>query len=88
MFTKSFSLGIGKDGVAGYPLINAYLTGKELKLAAESETLLFPRFCDNLQRLYCSGLNSPHAVSHRMIREQGDGLLSGPESTEKAIENQ
>ena len=32
---NSFSLGIGKDGVAGYPLINAYLTGKELKLVAE-----------------------------------------------------
>ena len=32
---NSFSLGIGKDGVAGYPLISAYLTGKELKLAAE-----------------------------------------------------
>ena len=25
---NSFSLGIGKDGVPGYPLIDAYLTGK------------------------------------------------------------
>ena len=32
---NSFSLGIGKDGVPGYPLIDAYLTGKELKLVAE-----------------------------------------------------
>ena len=32
---NSFSLGIGKDGLAGYPLITAYLTGKELKLVAE-----------------------------------------------------
>ena len=32
---NSFSLGIGKDGLAGYPLISAYLTGKELKLVAE-----------------------------------------------------
>lgn len=28
---NSFSLGIGADGVPGYPLIEAYLTGKELK---------------------------------------------------------
>ena len=29
------SLGYGKDGQAGYPLVRAYLTGKELKAAAE-----------------------------------------------------
>ena len=32
---NSFSLGTGKDGLAGYPLISAYLTGKELKTVAE-----------------------------------------------------
>ena len=32
---NSFSLGIGADGVPGYPLIEAYLTGKELKTVAE-----------------------------------------------------
>ena len=32
---NSFSLGIGADGVPGYPLISVYLTGKELKTAAE-----------------------------------------------------
>lgn len=31
---NSFSLGIGKDGLGGYPLISAYLTGKELKLVS------------------------------------------------------
>lgn len=35
MYTIHFHLEFGKDGVAGYPLINAYLTGKELKLVAE-----------------------------------------------------
>lgn len=29
------SLGYGKDGQAGYPLVRAYLTGKELKAVAE-----------------------------------------------------
>ena len=32
---NSFSLGIGKDGLAGYPLISAYLTGKRLKLVTK-----------------------------------------------------
>jgi len=32
---NALSLGTGKDGIAGYPLVSVYLTGKELKLAAE-----------------------------------------------------
>ena len=28
---NSFSLGIGADGVPGYPLIKVYLTGKRIK---------------------------------------------------------
>ena len=32
---NSFSLGIGEDGIPGYPLISIYLTGAELKMAAE-----------------------------------------------------
>ena len=32
---NSFSLGIGEDGIPGYPLISVYLTGAELKTAAE-----------------------------------------------------
>ena len=50
---NSFSLGIGKDGVAGYPLINAYLTGKELKLAAEVDASVF-RFYDNCKIVFAA----------------------------------
>lgn len=32
---NAFSLGIGKDGIPGYPLISVYLTGAELKTIAE-----------------------------------------------------
>lgn len=32
---NSFSLGIGEDGIPGYPLISVYLTGAELKTMAE-----------------------------------------------------
>lgn len=61
---NSFSLGIGKDGVAGYPLISAYLTGKELKLAAEVDASVSDYM--TTARLYCSGLNFTYNP-HRMI---------------------
>ncbi len=32
---NSFSLGIGEDGVPGFPLLSVYITGEELKLIAE-----------------------------------------------------
>lgn len=61
---NSFSLGIGKDGVAGYPLISAYLTGKELKLVAEVDASVSDYM--TTARLYCSGLNFTYNP-HRMI---------------------
>lgn len=61
---NSFSLGIGKDGLAGYPLISAYLTGKELKLVAEIDASISDFM--TIARLYCSGLNFTFNP-HRMI---------------------
>lgn len=61
---NSFSLGIGKDGVPGYPLISVYLTGEELKLIAEidaSISELMPT-----ARLYTDGL-CWHYNPNRMI---------------------
>ena len=61
---NALSLGTGKDGIAGYPLVSVYLTGKELKLAAEIDIsvseLMSPA------RLYCSGLYYTYNP-HRMI---------------------
>ena len=61
---NSFSLGIGTDGLAGYPLIDVYLTGKELKLAAEVDASVSDFM--TTARLYCSGLNFTYNP-HRMI---------------------
>ena len=61
---NSFSLGIGTDGLAGYPLIDVYLTGKELKLAAEVDASVSDFM--TTARLYCSGLNFTFNP-HRMI---------------------
>lgn len=51
---NSFSLGIGADGVPGYPLISVYLTGKELKTAAEIDASVSELM--STARLYTDGL--------------------------------
>lgn len=61
---NSFSLGIGLDGVAGYPLISIYLTGRELKTAAEIDATVSDFMTS--ARLYCSGLQVTYNP-HRMI---------------------
>jgi 2',3'-cyclic-nucleotide 2'-phosphodiesterase (5'-nucleotidase family) len=51
---NSFSLGIGEDGIPGYPLINVYLTGEELKLVAEIDSSISDLM--TTARLYTAGL--------------------------------
>lgn len=61
---NSFSLGIGADGVPGYPLIEVYLTGKELRTAAEIDASVSDFM--TTARLYCSGLNFTY-TPHRLL---------------------
>ena len=51
---NSFSLGIGEDGIPGYPLIGVYLTGAELKTAAEIDASISDFM--TTARLYTDGL--------------------------------
>lgn len=48
------SLGIGSDGIPGYPLVSVYLTGKELKAVAEVDASVSPMM--SAAQLYSSGL--------------------------------
>lgn len=60
---NSFSLGIGADGVPGYPLISVYLTGREIRTTAEIDASVSDFM--TTARLYCSGLNftyNPHRL--------------------------
>lgn len=60
---NSFSLGIGADGVPGYPLISVYLTGREIRTAAEIDASVSDFM--TTARLYCSGLDftyNPHRL--------------------------
>ncbi len=49
------SLGIGKDKLSGYPLISVYITGKELKAAAEVDASIAPMMSS--AQLYMSGMS-------------------------------
>ena len=61
---NSFSLGIGADGVPGYPLISVYLTGREIRTAAEIDASVSDFM--TTARLYCSGLNFTY-TPHRLL---------------------
>ena len=82
---NSFSLGIGKDGVSGYPLISAYLTGKELKLAAEVDASVSDFM--TTARLYCSGLNFTYNPHRMILNKVTDCYLTGADGERIEIED-
>ena len=84
---NSFSLGIGKDGLAGYPLIGVYLTGKELKLVAEIDASVSDFM--NIARLYCSGLNFTYNPHRMILNKVTDCYLTkaGDEGNREEIED-
>lgn len=58
------SMGVGEDGTSGFPLVSCYLTGKELKAAAEVDASVTPIM--PAAQLYFSGMT--HAFNtHRMF---------------------
>lgn len=60
---NAYSLGIGADGIPGYPLISIYLTGAELKTGAEIDASVSDFM--GAARLYLSGFHftyNPHRI--------------------------
>jgi len=82
---NSFSLGIGKDGLAGYPLISAYLTGKELKLVAEIDASISDFM--TTARLYCSGLNFTFNPHRMILNKVTDCYLTGQDGKREEIQD-
>lgn len=70
---NSFSLGIGKDGIAGYPLISIYLTGEELKIAAEIDASI-SGFMSSA-RLYTDGLYWNYNPNRMILNKVTDVYL-------------
>ena len=82
---NSFSLGIGKDGLAGYPLFSAYLTGKELKLVAEIDASISDFM--TTARLYCSGLNFTFNPHRMILNKVTDCYLTGQDGKREEIQD-
>jgi len=70
---NSFSLGIGADGVPGYPLISVWLTGRELKTAAEIDASVSDLM--TTARLYSSGLNFTYNPHRLLLNKVTDAYL-------------
>ena len=58
------SMGVGSDGTSGFPLVEVYLTGKELKAAAEVDASVTPIM--SAAQLYMSGMTYSFNT-HRMF---------------------
>jgi len=72
------SLGIGADGVPGYPLVSVWLTGKDLKNAFEVDASVSP-LMDGTQ-LYASGVSytfHPHRMIFNKVTDSALVLADG-----------
>ena len=70
---NSFSLGIGEDGIPGYPLISIYLTGEELKMAAEIDSSISDLM--TTARLYTYGLWWEYNPNRMILNKATDVFL-------------
>lgn len=71
---NSFSLGIGADGVPGYPLISVYLTGEELRTAAEIDASISDLM--PTARLYMSGMSFTFNPNRMILNKVTDICLT------------
>ena len=78
-------MGIGPDKISGYPLIDVYLTGKELKTAAEVDASIQPIM--DVAQLYMSGLNYTFNPNRLIFDKITDAYLSNPDGTRTEIKD-
>lgn len=84
VFTVS-SLGIGADAAAGYPLLDAYLTGKELKTVTEVDASITPIMPE--AQLYLSGVNFTFNPNRLIFNKVTDIVLIDERGQEQAIQD-
>ena len=70
---NSFSLGIGEDGIPGYPLISVYLTGEELKTVAEIDSTVSDLM--TTARLYTKGLYWHYNPNRMILNKTTDAYI-------------
>lgn len=82
---NSFSLGIGKDGIPGYPLIAIYLNGAELKMAAEIDASISDLMTE--ARLYTDGLYWHYNPNRMILNKVTDAYLVNNQEERVELEN-
>lgn len=82
---NSFSLGTGPDGVPGYPLISVYLTGEELRVAAEIDASVSDYM--TTARLYISGMNFTFNPNRLILNKVTDIYLTNADGARVEIED-
>lgn len=82
------ALGIGADGVVGYPLVSVYLTGAELKVAAEIDASVSSLM--SAAQLYPSGMKWVYNPNRLILNRVTEVGLTGDnlEHTEPFIQNE
>lgn len=83
---NSFSLGIGEDGVPGYPLLSVYVTGEELKLVAEVDASISDLM--TTARLYNAGLYFNFNPNRLILNRVTDCYLVGDNGERIEIEDE
>jgi 2',3'-cyclic-nucleotide 2'-phosphodiesterase (5'-nucleotidase family) len=79
------SLGIGPDHISGYPLISAYLTGKEIKATCEVDASISPMM-PNAQ-LYMSGISFKFNPNRLIFNKVTDVELQGNDGSLEKIQD-
>ena len=77
------SMGVGADGTSGFPLVEVYLTGKELKAAAEVDASVTPIM--PVAQLYVSGALYSFNTNRMFFNRVYDARLLASDGTEQEI---
>ncbi len=80
------SLGIGPDEISGYPLIDVYLTGKELKTAAEVDASIQPIM--SAAQLYISGVNYKFNPNRLIFNKVTDIYILNEDGKKEKIDDE
>lgn len=79
------SLGVGADGMPGYPLISVYLTGKELKTVCEVDASIAPIM--DVAQLFMSGMNFTFNPNRLIFNKVVDSYLLLPDGSREEIKD-
>ena len=77
------SLGIGADGVPGYPLVAVYITGADLKNALEVDASVYPLM--NAAQLFCSGVEYSFNTNRMIFNKVDYAALRRDDGTTQDI---